>query len=98
MSEITCPYCEAENEEPVDCYDPNEIYTYECGNCEKTFCYTIDFTINYYEHEAPCQNGEEHNWRDNLIGNIHLIEYYDLSRDCLDCGKKERKPKKRKEL
>lgn len=86
MKDITCPYCEHEQDEPDDCYEPDVRYEVECENCEKTFQVTCEYTRTWYEHETPCLNGAPHKW-EKKIG--YPQEYFINKYQCQHCDKRE---------
>jgi hypothetical protein len=55
---IVCPYCGHEQSDSWEiCGDRNDGET-DCGECEKKFSYSRDFTVNYTTHKSACLNGE----------------------------------------
>lgn len=60
MSDVTCPYCETEQEINHDggygC-DENTDHQQYCTNCDKAFKFTTSISFNY---EVSCQS-EDHN-------------------------------------
>ena len=63
MPSFICPYCDEEIEEPVDYYETEIDYEWECPICSKNFIFTIDYDPIYYEKKAPCLNGGEHDYK-----------------------------------
>jgi DNA-directed RNA polymerase subunit RPC12/RpoP len=58
---IECPYCGSLLEDPDDCNEPDKTYEYDvCPHCEKSFIFTLDYTVNYYPAKADCLNGAVH--------------------------------------
>lgn len=85
MSYFICPYCDKENEDPyIEGPQVDEVYEHECEHCEKTFVFTIDWSINYYEDKADCLNGGEHNY-EKICG--YPKEYFENKRRCSMCSK-----------
>jgi hypothetical protein len=65
LSEVNCPYCDAQQEiNHDDGYGYYEGHTYkqECLKCEKTFVYTTTLVLYYETYKADCLNGSEHEW------------------------------------
>ena len=81
-----CPYCNADIEIDHDDgygYNEDEINEQDCPECGKTFCYTTYISYSYNLFEAPCKNGEPHNYKE-----IHGYpkEFYEYKRRCEVCG------------
>jgi hypothetical protein len=86
MSDVNCPYCDAEveiNHDDGYGYTEGEIYTQECSFCDKTFTYTTYTYFCYDAEQAPCQNGEEHDFKP-IKG--YPEEYYVGKQRCSWCG------------
>lgn len=62
MSTLECPYCDAEVEEPDECYQEDKVYEATCDKCDKAFVFTFSYSKHYQSDEAPCLNGEPHLW------------------------------------
>ncbi len=64
MSDVNCPYCNAE----IEVYDwaenkkEGEYFERECPECNKNIFVCFETTPNFSAEEAPCLNGEEHKW------------------------------------
>ena len=59
MSDVTCPYCGAEQEINHDDgygYEEGEEFEQECGSCEETFRLT---TTIWFHYDVECQE-EDH--------------------------------------
>jgi len=67
MSEVECPYCEADCGVPDDSYGEGELVDWECDGCKKKFVYYSQYSVDYYSQKAPCLNGGEHEW-DSMVG------------------------------
>lgn len=66
MSDIKCPYCQAENEIDHDDgygYDEDTLHQQQCCECEKTFGYTTAIHFHYTPRLLPCANGENHDMK-----------------------------------
>jgi len=60
----TCPYCDKKmDDDPEDCYEPNECYEWECLNCGKLFVFYVEYERIYREIKADCLNGGEHDYQ-----------------------------------
>ncbi len=63
MSDMQCPYCEADQEV---CHDDGQGYAegvrheHECSKCEKTFVFETYISLDYKPSKADCLNGAEH--------------------------------------
>ena len=63
MSDINCPYCNAELN---ICHDDGHGYSedarheQECEYCEKTFVYNTFISFSYRPYKADCLNGAPH--------------------------------------
>lgn len=89
MSDINCPYCNAEQE---ICHDDGYgmeegvRHEQECGVCEKTFVYETSISIYHEAFRADCLNGGAHNYAQT---HTWPKEYTMMA--CIVC-EKERKP------
>ena len=66
MSDINCPYCDAELEVNHDDgfgYEEDVQHTMECSECEKNFVFTTQITFDYTPSKADCLNGENHKYK-----------------------------------
>lgn len=88
MSNFTCPYCEAEIDEPDDCNDPCDTYQHECPECEKSFVFTVDYTKYFSEYKADCLNGGAHDYQ---VTNTYPRRYAKLR--CAHCFDEKPLPK-----
>lgn len=79
---LTCPYCEAEIEPCEESREPCSDIQIECGECEKTFIYQIEYDPCYYERKADCLNGGDHDYRP-IVG--APAEYFEKRLRCWDC-------------
>lgn len=86
MTDITCPYCGAEDDDCVsDLWeyegDENEV---ECRSCEKEFSFSVQVTYSYETKRKECEDGnhEPMEWGRYDYGD----KGYSLwSRDCKHC-------------
>ncbi len=63
MSDMECPYCEAEQEVCHDDgagYAEGERHEHECSECGKSFIFTTSISYHYYPEKADCLNGGAH--------------------------------------
>jgi hypothetical protein len=66
MSDINCPYCDAEQEINHDDgygYTEEEIHQQQCGECDKYFTFTTSISFYYEAEKADCLNGAEHDFQ-----------------------------------
>ena len=59
MSDMECPYCDADQEASPDAHEPGR-HEHECSECGKNFTYEIEYTREYYPSQADCLNGSPH--------------------------------------
>ena len=88
MSNIECPYCEADCGVPDDPQGEEECCEWECPDCEKYFVYYASYSVDYYSEQAPCLNGEEHKW-EKMVG--YPTEYFEGKYRCEYCQKEIKK-------
>jgi len=63
MSDLNCPYCNAEIEIFQDDghgTDESEIYREQCPKCEKYFTFTVAISFDFTADKADCLNGAPH--------------------------------------
>lgn len=65
--DLTCPYCNSQNDEIDDCYDQETLYEIQCKDCKKYFGYEFTYLKVFKERILPCANGEEHSWKE-IVG------------------------------
>lgn len=91
MSDIACPYCNAEME---ICHDDgfgceeDVAHEMECHKCDKSFVFHTSIIFLYNAAKADCLNGAHHpygEWRRKWDHNGVRTEY----RRCRDCDKTE---------
>jgi len=83
MSQLTCPYCEKAVKPDDEQREEDTIYEKECEHCEKSFTYSIWYDPIYSSEQAPCLNGEDHNFQP-IKG--FPKEYYAGKVRCSFCG------------
>lgn len=84
MSDVNCPYCDAEQEIDHDDgygYSEDEKHQQCCENCGKNFAYTTSIMFIYEAEKADCLNGAEHKWRKNKTWPVECTKM-----ECVDCG------------
>src|SRR3990167_9792249 len=68
MSDIKCPYCNAEQEINHDDgrgYEEDVRHEQQCGECDKYFTFTTSVLYYYDAEKADCLNGAEHDFHPN---------------------------------
>lgn len=84
MSDLNCPYCDADIEVCHDDgfgYAEDRKHEMECWNCDKNFTFQTSLHYRYKANKADCLNGEKH----ELEKVWHAPELYpDWSR-CKNC-------------
>ena len=63
MSDLNCPYCDAELEVCHDDgfgYEEGQAHEMDCGECGKTFVFQTSISYFYDPEKADCLNGEDH--------------------------------------
>lgn len=86
-NDVECPYCGEGNEINHDDgygYKEGEVYIQTCLNCDKIFTYTTSISFYYDAQQAPCQNGEDHDYKP-MKG--YPEEYYAGRQRCSWCDK-----------
>jgi hypothetical protein len=89
MSDLECPYCEADLEVNHDDgfgYEEDRNHEMQCSKCEKSFVFTTSISYSYYAEKADCLNGGAHDLRMSMT---YPRQYSDMG--CRDCDFK-RKP------
>lgn len=86
MGSYACPYCDEDLRLPEDCYSEGRVYTDECSNCEKKFVFTIEYSVDYYTHQAECLNGASH----KFVKRCGCPEYVFAGKyKCSDCDEEK---------
>ena len=84
MSDVMCPYCNAEQE---ICHDDGEGYAEDilhsqwCSSCEYTFAFTTSILYYYAATKADCLNDGDHKWE-----STHTYPVQCTRMECFDCG------------
>lgn len=63
MTDVECPYCDAEQEICHDDgygYEEGRLFEQQCSECEKVFTFTTSISFYYDAYQADCLNGDEH--------------------------------------
>jgi transcriptional regulator NrdR family protein len=81
--QLKCPYCDAEVTPSEDCREQETNIEKQCDVCERTFLYQIVYMPNYTAWQAPCLNGQAHDYRP-IVG--APAEYYRRRRRCFHCA------------
>lgn len=82
MSDVNCPYCDAEleiNHDDGYGYEEGTSHQQECGKCRKTFVYTTSISFYYEAEKADCLNGEPHDFHPT---HTHPKEYTRMRCSC----------------
>ena len=94
MSDLNCPYCDAELEVCHDDgfgYEEDKAHEMECDECGKNFVFHTHISFNYHPEKADCLNGSPHDFRNWTTrwddGDGTTTE----NRICRACGKNERR-------
>src|SRR3990167_9751303 len=89
MSDVNCPYCDAEQEINHDDgygYEEGVRHEQQCGECNKYFTFTTSISYYYESEKADCLNGSEHDFKPTRT---YPKEYTKM--ECLMC-EESRKP------
>jgi len=89
MSDVNCPYCDAEQEINHDDgrgYAEDETHQQQCSECDKHFTFTTSISYYYEAQKADCLNGAEHDWKPT-----HTFPKEYTKMRCVMCDE-ERKP------
>lgn len=87
MSEIECPYCEANCGTPDEHTSEGVCCEMQCPECEKNFVYQCQYSVDYDSYKAPCLNDGEHDW-DKICGTPK--EYFKNKYRCKFCDKEKK--------
>jgi len=64
-NDVQCPYCnswqEINHDDGVG-YEEDEIHSQDCRDCDKTFAFRTEISLDYESYEAPCMNGDPHDY------------------------------------
>lgn len=63
MSDMNCPYCEADQEVCHDDgagYTEDEAHQHTCSECDKTFVFSTRISFDFTPSKADCLNGAPH--------------------------------------
>ena len=66
MSDLQCPYCEADNEVCHDDgqgYAEDETHEMQCSSCDKYFVFTTCISFDYTPEKADCLNDGKHDYQ-----------------------------------
>lgn len=84
MSDLNCPYCNAELSVCHDDgfgYEEGVNHQMECGYCEKSFVFQTSISFYYEPAKADCLNDGKHDWKKN-----HTQPSYFTKMECSMCG------------
>lgn len=86
MSDLNCPYCDAELEVCHDDgygYDEGVKHQMECYNCGKSFVFETSISFYYESEKADCLNSGDHNWKRTIT---YPVEFTEMK--CSICGER----------
>lgn len=66
MSDINCPYCNAEQEINHDDgygYEEDRMHEQQCSECDKYFTFTTSISYYYSPEKADCLNDGDHTFK-----------------------------------
>jgi hypothetical protein len=83
MSDLNCPYCNAElSVYDVDGFDQEDVnHQMECGKCEKSFVFQTSISYYFEAEKADCLNDGNHDWK-----KTHTIPDCFSEMECTMCG------------
>ena len=84
MSDVNCPYCDAEveiNHDDGYGYEEDRTFEQECSHCEKCFSFTTSIWFLYQANKADCLNGSEHKYEESITFPKKYTRLF-----CKDCG------------
>lgn len=85
MSDINCPYCDAELEVCHDDgfgYDEYRNHEMQCGECEKNFVFTTSIIFHYRPEKADCLNGQPHKMKPVISSAKNIWPDWARCEDC----------------
>lgn len=83
MSDVNCPYCNAEQEINHDDgygYEEDRLHEQECTCCDKTFTFNTSISFYHEAFKADCLNGGEHQYK---ATSTYPVEYTRMR--CSEC-------------
>lgn len=83
MSDLNCPYCDAENSVNHDDgagYQEDVLHEMQCTDCKKYFTFTTGILYVYEPYQADCLNDGEHKWQSNSCCPTEYTRMH-----CTDC-------------
>lgn len=86
MSDINCPYCDAEleiNHDDGFGYEEGVKHQMECNSCQKAFVFETSICFYYESEQADCLNGGEHDFKP-----IRTYPKKFTKMECTICGEK----------
>jgi transposase-like protein len=84
MSDINCPYCDAELYVCHDDgygYEENVNHQMECHKCEKSFVFQTSISFYYEAEKADCLNDGNHNWKKNHTQEFNIPSYEEYCKE-----------------
>lgn len=86
MSDLNCPYCDAELDVCHDDgfgYEESVNHQMECGKCGKTFVFQTSISFYYEPSKADCLNGCDHHFLPT-----HTYPKQFTKMECQMCGER----------
>lgn len=90
MSDLNCPYCDAELSVCHDDgfgYEEDVRHEMTCRECEKSFVFSTWISFHYEALKADCLNGAPHRLKQT---NTYPRQFTKMR--CIDCGHEEPLP------
>lgn len=88
MSDINCPYCDAELDICHDDgfgYEENTKHEMRCYHCDKYFVFETSISFYYEPYTADCLNDEKHDFKPT---NTFPIKYTEMKCSICDLTRK----------
>ena len=84
MSDLQCPYCDADieiNHDDGFGYQEGILHQYECGKCNKIFVFETSISFYYEPQKADCLNDKSHDYKPT-----HTCPKEYTQMQCSSCG------------
>lgn len=96
QEDVSCPYCGSWQDICKDDgrgYRDEEQLEEECEKCGKNFLVQVSVSFNYSSQEAPCKNGQPHEWR-QIVG--YPKEHFIGRFECTYCHEEDRREEEKR--